>query len=192
MDSIEDALFQSGRIDKKIEFSYVTQEQVGRLFSRFFPSTSTIPQSKSYDLSVDKKSLQLSDLAHEFSSSILGNEFTISQIRQYLMKHQSSPESAVANIRDWVKDTQEQKCKHAEEELEDERLRLEAAKVEAERDAAMMQPIYTGVCGTPLSPPIRNQGECRAHAAWSPIFSQPARLEEEMSEVAEETIEDAE
>jgi hypothetical protein len=186
MDLIEDALFQSGRIDQKIEFGYITQEQVDRLFSRFFPSTSTIPHS------LDKKSLQLSVLAHEFSSSIPENEFTISLIRHYLMKHQSSPESAVANIRDWVKDTQEQKRKHAEEELAAERLRLAAAKVKAEKNAAMMQPIYTGVCGTPLSPPIPNEGGHQACAFWPPISSPPIKLEEEMSEDAEKTIQDTE
>ncbi|KAF9481199.1 P-loop containing nucleoside triphosphate hydrolase protein [Pholiota conissans] len=193
-DKLDDALFMPGRIDKKIEFRYITKEQAGRLFVRFYAAGGF----KEYEPSAaDKKSLKLDELANEFGTCITENEFTVSQVRFYLLKHQQSPESAVANAQGWVKLCLEQKAKQIEQEIEAEEMRFSAKKAKEEQDAKLMQPSYD--CSgyprspwTPFAAPIvpTYTSSVSSSAPYTPTMPEPAKLEEEEDDDIPDLVED--
>ena len=73
------------------------------------------------------------DLAEQFSRQIPDNEFTINDIRFYLMSHQSSPDAAVSGVTHWIDAKREEKAKN----LEAQKLAREQAKQAARIIPAM-------------------------------------------------------
>jgi len=118
LDGIDSALFQAGRIDKTIDFGYISKDQANTTFKRFFPSSTTSPEPTGYYEGYldDAKYAPPFELAEQFSSQIPDNEFTISDIRFYLMSHQSSPEAAISGVLQWIDAKREERAKRIEAE----------------------------------------------------------------------------
>ncbi|KAF5315404.1 hypothetical protein D9619_007312 [Psilocybe cf. subviscida] len=99
--SIPDSLFGNGLIDRSIECTLATKEQMVSLFNKFFPTSHGIPHSAAPGFNNLKVPL-LADLAEEFAREIPEYSFSLTELQQYLIPHKSSPAAAIAGIGKWV------------------------------------------------------------------------------------------
>lgn len=81
IDHIDAALIRPGRIDRKIEFTNATHEDVKALFRNFFGN-------------------EMGTLADTFANKVTG-EFSIAALQGYLLTHRHDPEAAVQHIEAW-------------------------------------------------------------------------------------------
>ncbi|KJA24079.1 hypothetical protein HYPSUDRAFT_200889 [Hypholoma sublateritium FD-334 SS-4] len=170
LDGIDSALFQPGRIDKMIDFGYISKNRANDIFKRFFPSSATSPNPTGFHQGYldDVKHPVPLDPAEQFSDQIPDNEFTISDIRFYLMSHQPSPEAAVSGVAHWIAAKREEKAKNLEAE---KKAKHDAQKLAREQARQ----------ATIIIPPIDGQ--------WTPLPfpSQPLIVSSPMSDTAEAT-----
>lgn len=101
MTAIPNTLFGNGLIDRTIECTLATKEQIVSLFNQFFPTSHGIPHSTAQGFNNLKVPL-LSDLAEEFAREIPEYSFSLTELQQYLIPHKSSPAAAVAGIGKWA------------------------------------------------------------------------------------------
>eukprot|EP00747_Dinoflagellata_sp_TGD_P115849 gnl/TRDRNA2_/TRDRNA2_172245_c1_seq2.p1 gnl/TRDRNA2_/TRDRNA2_172245_c1~~gnl/TRDRNA2_/TRDRNA2_172245_c1_seq2.p1 ORF type:complete len:215 (+),score=45.26 gnl/TRDRNA2_/TRDRNA2_172245_c1_seq2:68-712(+) len=124
---LDPALVRSGRIDYEIEFKAADQEQIQRLFMRFYsdfsseaktPASSVKPAAGTAAVTVASDTHkvhkctaedefnnavehpELSELAETFASRVgmAGLQFTTADIQRHLMKHKKSPMRALNDL----------------------------------------------------------------------------------------------
>ena len=96
-DKLDPALIRSGRIDVRVEFKYVDNEQVKRLVRRFYEYAF---RRKLVERAIEKEQMdQISScIAHRIIN--LGRGLTAADFRGYLFKHKGSPYQAWKNVAD--------------------------------------------------------------------------------------------
>ena len=79
-EKLDKALLRPGRIDLKVHFDYFNQDQMERLFLKFFPTET--------------------GLAKNFAKSLESNKYSGAQIQEFLMRHRNDAQAALTDTAD--------------------------------------------------------------------------------------------
>ncbi|EUB60819.1 Mitochondrial chaperone BCS1 [Echinococcus granulosus] len=79
VDRLDPALVRPGRVDFKAEIGLCTEDQLSRMFSRFYPEKEVVEES----------------LAVSFAAALGGGLVSAAQVQGFLLVHKSSPQSAM-------------------------------------------------------------------------------------------------
>ncbi|CDS43055.1 mitochondrial chaperone BCS1 [Echinococcus multilocularis] len=79
VDRLDPALVRPGRVDFKAEIGLCTEDQLSRMFSRFYPEKEVVEES----------------LAASFAAALGGGLVSAAQVQGFLLVHKSSPQSAM-------------------------------------------------------------------------------------------------
>lgn len=157
VEDLDPALIRAGRVDVRVTFGYATEEQIRRLFARFYwranPATASV---KAKELAVDDdNSLQEVDttpvedldccnteVAKPFCDAFvaaLGNDFQapMALVQGHLLKHRNSPQDAIDQAQDLVKEAA-LALQHATKSLEkDEKEKAKGTEVSVSASASV-------------------------------------------------------
>lgn len=84
---LDPALVRPGRVDFKAEIGLCTEDQLRRMFSRFYPQ-----------IADEKGVIHQHPLASAFASTIGAGLASAAQVQGFLLVHKDSPQSAMAAL----------------------------------------------------------------------------------------------
>ena len=119
IEAIDEALLRPGRIDRKMEFTYVTKAQLIDLFLLTYlsdpsekPHNASAANNKNiYTASVNDK--EVHKLAEQFSTVLPSNRFTVAEVQGYLFHYKTNPHGALASVAAWGQQVLEGRSRHA-------------------------------------------------------------------------------
>ena len=99
IENLDEALIRAGRVDKRVEFRFADREQIVILFTNMYdPSRRSDIVAQKYDKET------ISALAEQFADQIDEGFFSPAALQGFVIEHKSSPESAVREIAEWVRE----------------------------------------------------------------------------------------
>lgn len=93
-DVLDEAVFRSGRIDYELKYDYCNEDQIQQMLSFYFPEEST-------------------DLFSQFYQKIQHQQYTISDLQQYLFKYRKTPREILKNCKELVQQKETSRTKHS-------------------------------------------------------------------------------
>ena len=112
---IDPALLRSGRIDYEVRFDFVTEEQVKRIFCRFYDDYIGEESDESRE-----KQRQTQVLAREFARAVTqgcersGLKMTAADVQGHLMRHKKTPKTAMERVGELLQRARERVSEHGD------------------------------------------------------------------------------
>lgn len=95
-EKLDAALIRPGRVDRRIEFTLASREQLRNFFLKIYGPLKDGKEPTKFDAAL------VPDLAEKFADLVPAGTFSPAQIQEYLLQYRTRPEAAVANAKAMV------------------------------------------------------------------------------------------